>query len=139
VIPSGQDNRRFAPNFLLELFSDPLDPGYADAAAARAAHGPKPRWRRATASGLRVIALLLVGFLLAVAYREAIAAEPERSRAHDGLVAEVKAGQERADALRARSDRLRREVTAAEQAALGASAEQLRRPRSRRRPPASPR
>ena len=119
--------KRFAPNFLLELFTDPLDPGYADAAAARAAHGPKPAWRRASAFGLRTLTLVLVGFLLAVAYREAVAAEPERSRAHAGLVDEVKAGQERTDAMQAQSERLRREVTAAEQAALGGSAEQLRR------------
>ena len=65
---------------------------------------------------------MLVGFLLAVAYREAVAAEPERSRAHAGLVEEVKAGQDRTDALQAHSDQLRREVTAAEQAALGGSA-----------------
>ncbi len=119
--------KRFAPNFLLELFTDSLDPGYADAAAARAQHGPKPTWRRVSALGLRTLTLVLVGFLLAVAYREAVAAEPERTRAHAGLVEEVKAGQERTDAMQAESERLRREVTAAEQAALGASTEQLRR------------
>jgi uncharacterized protein YlxW (UPF0749 family) len=121
--------KRFAPNFLLELFTDPLDPGYADAAAARAAHGPKPAWRRASAFGLRTLTLVLVGFMLAVAYREAVAAEPERSRAHAGLVNEIKSAQERTDAMQARSEKLRREVTAAEQAALGGSAEQLRRVR----------
>ncbi|MDT5025558.1 MAG: hypothetical protein QOE61_1984, partial [Micromonosporaceae bacterium] len=45
---------RFAPNFLLELFTNPLDPGYADAAAWRAQYGPRPTWRRRSAFGLRV-------------------------------------------------------------------------------------
>jgi len=125
----ADDGQGFRPNFLLELFTDPLDPGYADAAAARARYGPKPAWRRASALGLRTLAMVVVGFVLAVAYREAIAAEPERSRAHAGLVEEVKTSQARTDALQAQSDQLRREVTAAEQAALGGTAEELRRVR----------
>jgi uncharacterized protein YlxW (UPF0749 family) len=128
-LPPADDGQSFRPNFLLELFTDPLDPGYADAATARAKSGPKPAWRRASAFGLRTLAMVLVGFVLAVAYRQAIAAEPERSRAHAGLVEEVKTSQARTDALQAQSDQLRREVTAAEQAALGGSAEELRRVR----------
>jgi uncharacterized protein YlxW (UPF0749 family) len=114
-----------APDFLLELFRDPLDPGYADAAAARAERGPRPRWSRTGALVLRTLTLALVGFLLAVAYREAVAAEPERGRAHAGLVDEVKTGQQRTDDLQRRTEELRRDVTAAQQAALGASAEEL--------------
>jgi hypothetical protein len=120
---------RYAQNFLLELFTNPLDPGYADAAEARRRHGPRPRWRRVGAYGLRTLILVVVGFLLAVAYREQASAEPERSRAHAGLVEEVKTGQDRTDALQAQSDQLRREVTAAQQAALGGSAEELARVR----------
>jgi uncharacterized protein YlxW (UPF0749 family) len=120
-------DRRFAPNFLLELFTNPLEPGYADAAEARRREGPRPRWRQAGAYGLRTVTLIVVGFLLAVAYREAVSAEPERSRAHAGLVQEVKTGQERTDALQVESDRLRRDVTAAQQAALGGTAEELAR------------
>jgi uncharacterized protein YlxW (UPF0749 family) len=126
----GPTERRFAPEFLLELFTNPLDPGYADAAEARRIHGPRPRWRQAGANGLRLLTLLVVGFLLAVAYREAVSAEPERSRAHAGLVQEVKTGQERTDALQVESDKLRRELTAAQQAALGGSAEELARVRA---------
>jgi uncharacterized protein YlxW (UPF0749 family) len=126
--PPGSD-RWFSPNFLTELFRDPLDPGYADAAQARSAHGPRKGWRRAGALGLRTLTLVLVGFLLAIAYREAVAGEPERSRAHAGLVDEVKSSQERTDELQASSDRLRREVTAAQQSALGGGAEELQRVR----------
>jgi uncharacterized protein YlxW (UPF0749 family) len=118
--------RRFAPNFLLELFTNPLDPGYADAAAWRDQYGPRPPWRRRSAAGLRLVTLVAGGFLLAVAWREAVAAEPDRSSAHAGLVDEVKAAQARTDGLQQQSEQLRREVTTQQQAALGGSAEQLR-------------
>jgi hypothetical protein len=59
-------DRRFAPNFLLERFANPLDPGFADAAAARRRNGPRPRWRRAGAAALRTVTLQVVG-LVAVA------------------------------------------------------------------------
>lgn len=120
---------RFAPDFLLELFTNPLDPGYADAARARARNGPRARWRQAGAYSLRTVTLLVVGFLLAVAYRAAVSAEPERSRAHAGLVQEVKTSQERTDELQVGADKLRREVTAAQQAALGGGAAELARAR----------
>jgi uncharacterized protein YlxW (UPF0749 family) len=123
--PSGSDRWLPGPDFLTELFRSPLDPGYADAAAARQADGPRTGWRRIAALGSRVLTLVLVGFLLTVAYREAVAAEPERSRAHAGLVEEVKSSQERTDELQSRSDTLRREVTAAQQAALGGGPEEL--------------
>jgi len=82
-----------APDFLSDLFRHPLDPGYADAAARRAEHGPRPPWRRRGAYGLKVLTLVGIGFLLAVAYREAVKAEPEATRAHAGLVTEVKSAQ----------------------------------------------
>ena len=123
---NGTVGRRFAPDFLTELFRHPLDPGYADAAARRASHGPRPPWRRRGAFGLRVLALLVIGFLLAVAYRVAVRAEPESTRAHAGLVAQVKAAQAGSDALRDQDDQLRRQVTLAQQQALGGTAEQLR-------------
>jgi uncharacterized protein YlxW (UPF0749 family) len=117
---------RFAPNFLLELFTNPLDPGYADAAAWRAQYGPRPTWRRRSAFGLRVVTLAAVGFLLAVAWHEAVATAPDRNSAHAGLVGEIKAVQTRTDGLQQNSDQLRREVTTQQQAALGGSVEQLR-------------
>jgi uncharacterized protein YlxW (UPF0749 family) len=114
-----------APDFLLELFRSPLDPGYADAAAWRAEHGPRPPWRRRGSFALRMLTLMVIGFLLAVAYREAVKAEPEATRAHAGLVNEVKTEQAATDALQAQSDQLRRQVTEAQAAALGGGAEEL--------------
>ncbi len=123
----GPRGQRIEPDFLLELFSNPLDPGYADAAARRAEHGSRVGWRRNGALALRIATLVVVGFLLAVAWREAVAAEPERTRAHAGLVAEVKTAQRRSDDLQARTDTLRTQVRAQEQAALGGTAADLAR------------
>jgi len=115
-----------APDFLSDLFRHPLDPGYADAAARRAEHGPRPPWRRRGAYGLKVLTLVAIGFLLAVAYREAVKAEPEATRAHAGLVGEVKSAQTATDDLQNQSDQLRRQVSDAQAAALGADAAELR-------------
>lgn len=108
------------PNFLTDLFANALDPGYADAAARGARRSPVAR-------GVRVVALAAIGFLLAVAYREAVAAQPDRSQAHARLVEEVKAAQARTDDLQRRSDELRRKVTALQLAALGGGSEELKR------------
>ena len=115
-----------APDFLSDLFRHPLDPGYADAATRRAEHGPRPPWRRRGAYGLKVLTLAAIGFLLAVAYREAVKAEPEATQAHAGLVTEVKSAQTATDDLQNQSDQLRRQVSDAQAAALGADAEELR-------------
>lgn len=117
--------RRFEPNFLLELFSNPLDPGYADAAAQREQYGPRSPWRRRGAYALRLVALVTIGFLLAMAYREATASAPANTTAHQGLVEQAKLAQARSDDLQRQSEQLRRQVTAQQQAALGSSAEQL--------------
>jgi uncharacterized protein YlxW (UPF0749 family) len=114
-----------APDFLLELFRHPLDPGYRDAAARRSREGPRPPWRRRGAFLLRVLTLMVIGFLLAVSYREVVAAEPAATRAHAGLVAEVKNAQAATDELQSQSDKLRRQVSDAQAAALGADAEEL--------------
>ena len=124
---ADRERSRVSRDFLLELFTDALDPGYADAAARRASHGPGSSWRRRTALGARIVALAGVGFLLAVAYREAVAAEPERAEAHAGLVEQIRTAQVRTDDLQRRSDELRREVTAHQRAALGGGSEELRR------------
>jgi uncharacterized protein YlxW (UPF0749 family) len=54
-----------------------------------------------------------------------VAAEPERSRAHAGLVDEVKTGQQRTDDLQARSEELRRDGHRGPAGGLGGSAEEL--------------
>jgi uncharacterized protein YlxW (UPF0749 family) len=117
---------RTPPDFLVELFTNALDPGYADAAARREREG-RPHGRSWVGLIARIVALFAVGFLLAVAYREAVAAEPERSEAHAGLVDEVQAAQARTDDLQRRNDELRQRVGALRRAALGGESEELRR------------
>ncbi|KHD72235.1 hypothetical protein MB27_42165, partial [Actinoplanes utahensis] len=46
---AAKGKRTYGPDFLTALFQDPLDPGYADAAARRAAEGPRTGVRRGTA------------------------------------------------------------------------------------------
>jgi uncharacterized protein YlxW (UPF0749 family) len=123
----GTDGRGFSANFLLELFNDPLDPGYTDAADLRALVGPRPPWRRRGAFGLRMILLVVTGFLLAVAYRQAVIALPVQNTAHAGLVNEVKAAQARTDELQRQADDLRRRVGAAQRDVLGGSTDELNR------------
>lgn len=122
-----------APDVLLQLFRDPLEPGYADAAARRAARlasgEPPPRWRRRGAAALRTATLIATGFLLAVAYRHAVAAAPDRTRAQAGLVGEVHAAQARTDDLQRRAENLRDEVNRLQESTLGGASEELRRVR----------
>jgi uncharacterized protein YlxW (UPF0749 family) len=115
---------RVPPDFLVELFTNALDPGYAAAAARREGRAPKRSW---TGLAARVVTLVIVGGLLAVAYREAVAAEPERTEAHAGLVDEVQAAQARTDEMQHRSVALRQQVAALRRAALGGESEELRR------------
>lgn len=118
--PSRDSDRRpsFGADFLTELFRFPLDPGYADAAASRAAHGPRTGWRR---TGLRLACgatALAIGLLLAVAYRQTLAEEPSRSRARAGLAEQINERKAATDQLQRRADRLRDEVARQRDAAL---------------------
>jgi uncharacterized protein YlxW (UPF0749 family) len=116
-----------APDFLTELFRDPLDPAYAAAVRRRAARGPQRSWVRGTARGVSLLTVVLVGFLLAVAYRQVVAAEPESSRTRAGLVKEVRAREDVTDRLEQRAEALRTEVDRQRQAALaGDEATRLR-------------
>ncbi|KKK07680.1 DUF881 domain-containing protein [Micromonospora sp. HK10] len=115
--PSG---RVYAPDFLTELFRNPLDPGYADAAARRR-DVPPGRLRRVWGRPVSLVVVLVIGFLFAVAYRETVAEEPGRAKARAGLVAEIKQREVETDRLTARADQLREEVGRQRDAALGGS------------------
>ncbi|MFC0032130.1 DUF881 domain-containing protein [Micromonospora chaiyaphumensis] len=118
--------RVYAPDFLTDLFRNPLDPGYADAAARRATVSPS-RLRRVLGRPVSVVVLLVIGFLFAVAYRETMAEEPGRAKARAGLVAEIKQREAETDRLTARADQLREEVGRQRDAALsGSQASRLR-------------
>jgi uncharacterized protein YlxW (UPF0749 family) len=126
-LPTGDRPRGRPADILTELFRAPLDPGYVQAARRRAAGAPQPAgWRRGTALGIRLVALLAIGFLLAVSYRYAVAAQPETSRARAGLVADVRSRRAATDDLQKRADQLREQVVRARDAALADSGESAR-------------
>jgi uncharacterized protein YlxW (UPF0749 family) len=103
---------------LTDLFRFPLDEGYADAAARRAAYGPRTGWRRSALRLAAAVTALAIGFLLAVAYRQTLADEPGRSRARAGLAEQVNDRQAATDQLQRQADRLRDEVAKQRDAAL---------------------
>ncbi|GAB7051790.1 DUF881 domain-containing protein [Catenuloplanes indicus] len=125
--PESPKRRQYAPDFLTELFRNPLDPGYADAAARRAKEGPRTGWRGASARGLALTTLVLVGFLFAIAYRQTMAEEPARGKARAALVDQIRTRQDVAEGLEQRAAALRAEVNALREANLeGGTAERLR-------------
>ncbi|MFG3556577.1 DUF881 domain-containing protein [Micromonospora sp. NPDC047557] len=121
-------DRVYAPDFLTELFRNPLDPGYADAAAARgrvsSSQDASGGWPARTVS---LVVVVVLGFLFAVAYRQTMADEPGRAQARSGLVAQIKERESQTDRLSARADQLREEVSRQRDAALsGSTAARLR-------------
>ena len=98
-----------SPEFLTDLFKDPLDPGYADAAARRREAGGGSRWRYG-ARGATLVTLMLVGLLFAVAYRQVVAEEPSRTQVRSDLEEQIRERSAAADDLQARAEELRDQV-----------------------------
>jgi len=113
--------RRRPSDFLTEMFRNPLDPGYAEAARRRAERGPEPAGRQVTGRFGRAVVLAATGFLLVVAYHQTVAAQPESSRVRAGLVTDVRDRQRDADRLQQQADQLRDEVARERDAALAAA------------------
>ncbi|MEU9508797.1 DUF881 domain-containing protein [Micromonospora sp. NPDC048170] len=118
----GRGDRVYAPDFLTELFRNPLDPGYADAAARRRERQTPPAgWRHWSVRSVSLVVAVALGFLFAVAYRQTLEAEPGRSQARSGLVEQIKQRETETDRLSVRADELRAEVARQREAALGGS------------------
>jgi uncharacterized protein YlxW (UPF0749 family) len=118
----GNERRTFTPDFLTELFRNPLEPGYADAAARRArGEGPAGTTKKVI-SGFSALTMVVLGFLLVVAYQQTVADEPSRSRAHDTLVDQVQDRRAETGELQERADQLRGEVAALRERELGGAA-----------------
>ncbi len=119
-------SERSSADVLLDLFRNPLEPGYAEAARARAAaRGTPSGWRRAGARTTRLAVLLLTGFLLAIAYQHTFTPGSQASRA--GLVADVRDRRAQTDDLQRRAEQLRDEVARARDEALGGDGAEARR------------
>jgi uncharacterized protein YlxW (UPF0749 family) len=118
--PDGGDGqRRFAPDFLTELFQNPLDPGYADAAARKARGQGRTGATKRVVSGISTLTLIALGFLLVVAYQQTMADEPARTRARETLVDQVQSRRTATAELQTRADRLRAEVADLREKQLG--------------------
>ena len=124
--PGDTPGRTYTPDFLTELFRNPLDPGYADAAARRARDGEPTGVRKKLTGAASALTLAALGFLLVVAYQETVATEPDRSRAHDTLVEQVQNRRAETAELQRRGDQLRAEVATLRERELGAAVAPLR-------------
>ncbi|GAA0498077.1 hypothetical protein Ade02nite_53380 [Paractinoplanes deccanensis] len=102
--------RVYAPDFLTELFRNPLDPGYADAAARKAVEGEPTGARKWVTSGVSALTLVALGFLLVVAYQQTVADEPARTTARAELVEQVQKRREDTTRLQDRAEALGDEV-----------------------------
>ena len=121
-VEGGGEKRTYTPDFLTELFRNPLDPGYADAAARKArGEGPTGNRKRAL-SGVTAVTLAALGFLLVIAYQQTVADEPEATKARDTLIQQVQNRRSDTDALQTRADQLSEEVAQLREAELGGAA-----------------
>jgi uncharacterized protein YlxW (UPF0749 family) len=112
-------------DFLTELFRNPLDAGYMDAAAMRErGRSPGPAGRR-TGLVLRTVTLVATGLLLVVAYQQTVAAEPEAAKTRATLVQDVKARQTETDAQQRQAEQLRSEASKLRDAIVGPNASAL--------------
>ncbi len=121
--PDGGDGqRRFAPDFLTELFQNPLDPGYADAAARKARGEGRTGAAKRIVSGISALTLDALGFLLVIAYQQTVADAPARTQARATLVDQVQNRRSETAERQQRADRLRAEVADLREKQLGGAA-----------------
>jgi uncharacterized protein YlxW (UPF0749 family) len=121
--PDGAGERRtFTPDFLTELFRNPLDPGYTDAAARKAAGGGPTGAAKRMISGISALTLVALGFLLVVAYQQTVADAPAESSARATLVNQVQSRRTETTQLQDRADQLRSEVATLRERELGGAA-----------------
>jgi uncharacterized protein YlxW (UPF0749 family) len=113
-----------SPDFLLDLFRNPLDPGYGDAAARRGGKPPRPG---SSGRMLTLLSLVVIGALLAVSYQQVMQEAPTRSQVRAELVDQVHQRNAATQALEQRVDELRGDVSRLRDEQLtGPQARQLR-------------
>jgi uncharacterized protein YlxW (UPF0749 family) len=117
---------REASDLLTDLFRNPLDSGYADAARRRAEQGPRQPWQERGGRAARAVALVLAGLLFTVAYQQVASTQPGTSQTRDNLAKEVADRRAEADQLARDVDGLRDEVSQDRENALAQDPELLR-------------
>jgi uncharacterized protein YlxW (UPF0749 family) len=118
----GPAKRTYTPDFLTELFRNPLDPGYADAAARKARDGEPTGARRWSTSAVAFVTLVGLGFLLVVAYQQTVADEPAATKARTTLIGQVQKRRDETEQLQKQADQLNRDVSALREKELGGAA-----------------
>jgi uncharacterized protein YlxW (UPF0749 family) len=116
------ERRTFTPDFLTELFRNPLDPGYADAAARKAREGEPTGARKRIRTSISAVTLVALGFLLVVAYQQTVADEPAASSARKTLVDQVQSRRGETAQLQDQADKLRGDVATLRERELGGGA-----------------
>ncbi len=106
-------HRLASAQLLIDLVNNPLDPGYA-AAAARRGSAPRRRYPDAVIA----VGCLLIGFLIAVAYVHTHRSAPAADKVHADLVQRVRHAQQANDQLEDTATALERQLAAAQRAAL---------------------
>lgn len=114
--------RTYGPDFLTALFQNPLDPGYADAAARRAAGHGRTGARRGVTKAFASVTLAAIGFLLVIGYQQTVADEPSRTQAKDALIKQVESRREQTEQLQTRADTLAEQVDKLREQELGGAA-----------------
>jgi uncharacterized protein YlxW (UPF0749 family) len=118
----GGERRTFTPDFLTELFRNPLDPAYADAAARKAQGGGPTGATKRVISGISALTLVALGFLLVVAYQQTVADAPAETNARATLVSQVQTRRTETTELQDRADKLRGDVATLRERELGGAA-----------------
>ena len=103
---------------LADLMNNHLDPGYAAAARRRETGEPPSRLANRGRSVLTLVCAAVIGLVLAAAYRETAATAPDTTKTRDALIAEVRKAQNDTDALQRSADERRKQVAAAQDAAV---------------------
>jgi len=107
---------QFTTQMLIDLATNPLDPGYAAAAERRGgAPAPNGRWHRAAVA----IGCAAIGFTLVLAYVHTHRSAPQTAKVHDSLVSRVRGAQHVVSSLTAQEQQLDAEINAARAQALG--------------------
>jgi uncharacterized protein YlxW (UPF0749 family) len=112
--PEPDDRALASARLLIDLVTNTLDPGYAEAAARRSPDAPRRRWDRPAVA----IGFLLVGFLLVVSYVHTHRGAPEAAKVHDSLVSRVRSAAKGGDSLAVQVRDAQRRLAAVQDAAL---------------------
>lgn len=103
-------------DLLLQIVKEPVDPGYAEAAAA--GRTERPRWRL----GFALVAIL-IGIMVSVSVVKNSQAAPEIADERRELITRIAQAEAEQDQLRARADALDAEIEGLRASALGGDAE----------------